>query len=96
MPDEGFRKWLGVDYEVMEDYLVVLTVEDGHLVIRASDDPEPTLGLAQSETNFFFPDINLMLDVERDEERSVTGLRMLQGAHRMSASPIEGPAEPGS
>ena len=19
MPDEGFRKWLGVDYEVMED-----------------------------------------------------------------------------
>ena len=84
------------EYEVMEDYLVVLTVEDGHLVIRASDDPEPTLGLAQSETKFFFPDINLMLDVERDEERSVTGLRMLQGAHRMSASPIEDPAEPGS
>jgi CubicO group peptidase (beta-lactamase class C family) len=84
------------EYEVMEDYLVVLTVEDGHLVIRASDDPEPTLGLAQSETQFFFPDINLMMDVDQDEEGKVTGLRFLQGAHRMSASPVEDPAEPES
>ena len=30
MPEEGFRKWLGVDYEVMEDghAVVGLTVTD--------------------------------------------------------------------
>lgn len=83
-------------YAVMEDHFVTLTVENGHLLIRATDDPEPSLGLAQSETKFFFPEINLMMDMERDEEGLVTGLRMLQGAHRMSASPIEDPTEPGS
>jgi len=84
------------EYEVMEDYLVTLTVEDGHLVIRATDDPEPSVGRAQSETKFFFPEINLMMDVDQDEEGKVTGLRFLQGAHRMSASPVEDPAEPES
>ena len=76
-------------YEVMEDYFVTLTVEDGHLVIRATDDPEPSLGLAQSETKFFFPDINMMMSVDVDEEGHVTGLRMLQGAHRASGSPVQ-------
>jgi CubicO group peptidase (beta-lactamase class C family) len=76
-------------YEVMEDYFVTLAVKDGHLVVTATDDPKPSLGLAQSETKFFFPDINLMMNIDVDEEGQVTGLRMLQGAHRASGSPVQ-------
>ena len=76
------------EYEVMEDYFVGLGVEDGQLVIRSTDDPEPSVGLAQSKTKFFFPEINLMMDVELDEEGHVTGLRLLQGAHRATGSPV--------
>jgi CubicO group peptidase (beta-lactamase class C family) len=76
-------------YEVMEDYFVTLAVKDGHLVVTATDDPKPALGLAQSETKFFFPDINLMMNIDVDEEGQVTGLRMLQGAHRASGSPVQ-------
>ena len=76
-------------YEVMEDYFVTLAVKEGHLVVTATDDPKPALGLAQSETKFFFPDINLMMNIDVDEEGQVTGLRMLQGAHRASGSPVQ-------
>ena len=40
MPDEGFRKWLGVDYEVMED---------GHAVVglTLTDDMRNLRGVAQ-------------------------------------------------
>jgi CubicO group peptidase (beta-lactamase class C family) len=76
-------------YEVMEDYFVTLAVKEGHLVVTATDDPKPALGLAQSETKFFFPDINLMMNIDVDEEGQVAGLRMLQGAHRASGSPVQ-------
>lgn len=79
------------EYEVMEDYFVTLTVEDGKLVMRATDDPEPSVGRAQSETKFFFNEINLMMDVDRDEDGTVTGLRLMQGAYRASGSRIDRP-----
>ena len=79
------------EYEVMEDYFVTLAVENGRLVLRATDDPEGCVGRAQSETKFFFPEINLMMDVDRDEEGKVTGLHLLQGAHRAAGTPVQGP-----
>jgi CubicO group peptidase (beta-lactamase class C family) len=83
------------EYEVMEDYFVTLAVENGRLVIRATDDPQPCAGRAQSETKFFFPEINLMMDVDQDEAGKVTGLRMIQGAHRAMGTPVqEAEAEP--
>jgi hypothetical protein len=71
-------------YEMQPGGEMVITVEDGKLVMQLGPQPKVPV-FAESETKFFAKVVDAQIEFEKDEKGAVTALRLHQGPNNIRA-----------
>jgi predicted SnoaL-like aldol condensation-catalyzing enzyme len=74
-------------YALKPDFVVAITVEDGHLVAQATGQQKLALA-AESNTMFFLENADLAVEFVKDGEGKVSGLIVHQGGQDMKAAKL--------
>jgi len=71
-------------YQLLTDFQLVITVEDGKLMSQATGQEKFQL-FAESDTRFFLTVVSAEIDFVRDDQGKVTSLILHQGGHDLKA-----------
>jgi CubicO group peptidase (beta-lactamase class C family) len=82
------RKYVGT-YELTPTFNIVMTLEDGHLMTQATNQPKFPV-FAESETVFFLKVVDAQVEFIKNEKGEVTSLVLHQGGRDMKGTKIKG------
>jgi CubicO group peptidase (beta-lactamase class C family) len=85
--DSGILDEYVGDYELAPSFIITITHEKGHLISRATGQPEVEL-FAESPTKFFLKAVVAQVEFTRDASGKVTGLVLSQGGQILPARKI--------
>jgi Domain of unknown function (DUF3471) len=78
VPNTPTTKFLVGTYELRPDFSIVMTLEDGHLMTQATNQPKFPV-FAESETRFFLKVVDAQVEFVKNEKGEVTNLVLHQG-----------------
>jgi CubicO group peptidase (beta-lactamase class C family) len=82
------RKYVGT-YELTPTFSIVMTLEDGHLMTQATNQPKIPI-FAESETVFFLKVVDAQVEFIKNEKGEVTSLVLHQGGRDMKGIKTKG------
>jgi CubicO group peptidase (beta-lactamase class C family) len=87
VPVSVLERYVGA-YELMPNFIITMTVEDGHLMGQATGQPKSQL-YAESETKFFLKVVDAQIEFSNDGTGAIPALRLLQGGQVIIAPKIK-------
>ena len=74
-------------YELMPNFVITMSVEDGHLMGQPTGQPKSQL-YAESDSKFFLKVVDAQVEFTKDENGKVDGLTLFQGGQQMKGKRI--------